>query len=201
MNTSRNHFDRPRLRRLTVTPGSILLGLALASVALMTPVMYDISAEMISALPARAESGWVFAGGFLALYLASIVAHEYGHVAAATSLGGGLERVVIGTRPGVAVDLPDTRTNTDQIRISVAGPAAQISLALLLVGVGHLLLPTVTVVFAAAVGDAVRGTGQPAAAGGPHVRRHQDLPVRLAVSAGSRRPCLRPGARYGHNHL
>lgn len=137
-NHSENLFPT---RRFTLKPGAVVLLLMLLAAGVMVTPMYDGFSEIISALPTRTQQSWIFASSFMAVYLAGIVAHEGGHVAAAVSVGGRLERVIIGARVGVALDVPDRRTNMQQLRISFSGPAAQTLLGSLVVALGWPTLP------------------------------------------------------------
>lgn len=77
-----------------------------------------------------AERPWGFAAVFAAVYLLLALVHELGHVAAGLALGMKWKRMVLGLGVGVGLT---TRSNGEQLVISIAGPAAHVIAAVVLI--------------------------------------------------------------------
>lgn len=151
-----SHNDSQKVR-LQFKPGVIVLVVLLLGFAVMVTPLYDAFAKTMTVLPERTEPAWVFAAAFMLVYLCGLVAHEAGHVAAAAAVGGRLEQVMIGLAPGVALFVPDGRTNAHQARISFGGPAAQILYAVGAIALGWPLMALSAAVPVAAVLVLVEG--------------------------------------------
>lgn len=124
---------------LRIHPGAIVHPLVLAAMFWFVAPLYDGLALTATALPTRTGPAWLFAACFLSIYLLGVFTHEAGHVAAARTVGGRLERVSLGLTIGVGIETPGPRTNAQQARISFWGPATQIGLGGTLLALGATL--------------------------------------------------------------